>query len=322
MAGKRKFFEEKHNDYLIDCYYKQDQILATELSSLFEEPFTTEDVKHQRAELKLPPPDREKALAAGVMPSRKPAEPAIAKSDAPLSAAQAMKSPKPKAHKPIRNNFQVVSDEVQGKLDKLLAEKRASSDFVFEPVYVTKPEKGKAYFYPGIGPVTCGGIQTIPVAGMDMKTVSFSEIFTTGAKKVLRFDPAKIKQKFIRELATAEVLNDAVRKLAGGKGALSGLPRHATQQKAFFEKILVSPNLADVVALLSHTFNSDKGIGKRGSLEITFGNLSLDLIAAEYAQVKNIPWDDAKDLLKRAVGKPTIEQLKEYNDGKMRGGPA
>jgi len=318
-----KIFEEKHTDYLIQWHMKPDHVLATELNSLFDVPFKTEDVERQRAELKLPAPDPEKSIAAAIRPSKRAEEPSAQKSDKPLSAAQVMKDSKPK--KPVANikdNFHGVSDEVQGRLDKLLEEKRASSDFVFKPVFVTKPQKGGIYVYPGIGPVVCGGVETIPVAGIEMKTVSFTEVHATGAKRIVRFDPAKIEQKFVRELATPESLDSILYKLSNAKTSLTGLPKHATQQKVFFENIMASPNLADVTGLLCHAFKNDKDIGKRGSLEVTFGNLSLDMIAAEYAVVKDVPINDAKDLIKRVVRKPTIAQLTEYNDGRMRDGPA
>jgi hypothetical protein len=286
MAHKHNVFDKEHNAYSAERHDKPDRIRAKELKSRFNAPVSADDVEPQRETLKLLPSERKKAG-------------------------------RPKKQTSLDLSFYVASDKTQAKLDKLLAGASGSSRFVFDPVYVTQPQKGSVYVYPGLGPVKCGGLESMVIAGQKINVFSFSELSMTGST-VIRVVENKIEEKRIRELAPAKVLDDFVRKLGKGKGAIPGFPRQPNHQKALFEKTRLSSNLSDMLRLLNHAFTGKKKIIDYTGLEIRFANSVIGQIAAEYAHVKVVPLDDAADLLKRAVGIPTIKQLKNYQDGRGR----
>lgn len=321
QRGTKAYFDGRHTDYLIEWSMKSDQVLATELNSLFDERYSAADIAAKRAEMRLPPPDREKTLAAAIKNHSKPSEPKT--DDRPLSAAKMIHGSKPKNKKPeITETFQTVSDDVRDKIDQLTEGRSGKGNFTFKPVFVTNPVQGRIYVYPGTGPVEFVGEAVISVAGTNMKTISFSEVHALGSKGIIRFDPAKIAEKGIRELATSETMDDLVYKLTQGQGRLKGLPQQGTKQKPFYDVTVASPNLEDLANLLIHAFKGDKAVGNRGTFETTYGNAALHMVAAEYTVVKGVSLGEAMDLLKYAAGKPTIEQLSRYNDGRMSGGPA
>jgi RNA polymerase-interacting CarD/CdnL/TRCF family regulator len=272
---------DKHN-----VFAKEHGISARELKSRFNMPVGTEDVEPQREVLKMRPSERKK-------------------------------TGRPKKQTSLDLGCYVASQETQARLDKLMAGACASSKFVFDPVYVTDPQKGKVYVYPGIGPVKCEGLESIEVAGFKVEAFSFREISMTGSS-VMRVPPNKIEEKCIRELAPAKVLDDLICKLNKGAGAIAGFPRQPNHQRAVFEGARFSSNLSDMLRLLNHAFRDKKKTIDHTSLEMTFANSAIKQIAEEYAHVKSVPADDAISLLKHAAGMPTLNQLKDYKDG--RGG--
>ena len=326
MSKKREskvYFDDRHTDYLIEWSMKSDQVLATELNSLFDEKFKPEDIAAKRVEMKLPPPDREKALAAAIRPSKTQNGSAQKPDDKPLSAAQMMHPSKPRKEQPeIKDKFQDVSEDMRDKIANLLESRRDTNTVAFVPVTVIKVVAGGRYVYPGKGPVECIGESTIPVAGIEMKTVSFREIHALGSSGVHRFDPAKIMERGIRELATPEAIDDIVYRIAKGEGRLKGLPQQGTKQKPFYDDTIASIDLCKLADLICHSFKGDKPLGSRGTLETTYGNAALHLVASEYAVVKGVSYGEAMDLMKHVSSKPTIDQLSRYNDGRMSGGPA
>jgi hypothetical protein len=272
---------DKHN-----VFDKEHGISARELTSRFNMPVGTEDVEAQREVLKMLPSERKK-------------------------------NGRPKKQTSLDLGCYVASERTQAKLDKLMAGACATSKFVFDPVYVTKPQKDRIYVYPGIGPVKCGGLESMEVAGFEVKVVSFREISKTGSS-VMRFPPNKIEEKRIRELAPAKVLDDFICKLNKGAGAIAGFPRQPNHQRAVFEGARFSSNLSDMLRLLNHSFRDKKKTIDHTSLEMTFANSVIKQIAEEYAHVKSVSFDDAVSLLKHAAGVPTLKQLKDCRDGRGR----
>jgi RNA polymerase-interacting CarD/CdnL/TRCF family regulator len=284
MSDKHNVFKKERHDYISE--HGSNGIRAIRLKRSFNGPVSAGDVEPQRETLKLLPSERKKAG-------------------------------RPKKQTSLDLGCYVASDKTQAKLDKLMAEARASSKFVFDPVYVTQPQKGSVYVYPGIGPVKCEGLDSMEVAGFKVKVFSFREIGMTGSS-VMRVLENKIEEKRIRELAPEKVLDDLIRKLNKGAGAIAGFPRQPNHQKAVFEKARHSSDLSDMLRLLNHAFRDKKKVIDYTSLEMTFANAAVKQIAEEYAFVKGVPFDDAANLLKRAVGMPTLKQLKDCRDGRGR----
>lgn len=322
MSKKREskvYFDDRQTDYLIEWSMKSAQVLATELNSLFDERYKAEDIAAKRAEMKLPLPDRAKSLAAALLPNISTQKQA----DRPLSAAKMLHPTKPKKKEPeIKEKFRDVSDEMQTKVAELLSGKNTAGNFIIKPVTAASLVVGQKYVYPGKGPVEYLGETVVPVAGMEMKRVSFIEIHTPGQKGIHRLDPARMAEKNIRELATPEMMDDLVYKIAMGQGRLKALPKQGHKQKVFYDGVIASANLDDLANLLCHSFKGDNPLGRRGSFETSYGNAALHLVAAEYAIVKGASYGEAMDLVKHVAGKPTIDQLSRYNDGRMGGGPA
>lgn len=304
MSENDKIFDQKRNDDLNARYHRPDEILALDLTLGFNGPSGAEDVGRQPRKRGRPP---------GSSANR---------NGAPPKTRTAKASVKTRKQSGLDLSFYVASEKTQAKLDKLMAGARASSEFSFTPVFVTKPREGGVYVYPGLGPVKCEGLGPLDVAGTSISVISFKELEMTGSS-VMRVVPERIQEKHIRELAPAEVLDDLVQTLKNGAKPIRGFPSHQNQQKAMFEKARLSSDLPDMVRLLNHAFSTKK-IGEHSGHEITFGNCAVNQIAAEYAYVKGVPFDDAKDLIQRATGLPTIKQLRYYIDGRggRRRGPA
>lgn len=193
----------------------------------------------------------------------------------------------------------------------MLTQTRKSSDFKFAPDYVTDCKKGKIYVYPGIGPVVCNGIQAITVAGMDMKTVSLHEIHPRNAKSIMQVPAGQIGKRQIRELASAEILEDALYKIHHGKSAIKGVPTVGTHKTRFFDNILASAELGAVVDLLCVTMGRGKNVTNMTNLDVKIGNACIHMLAAEYAVIKKMNFREAVSIVSMAVQKPTIDALKQ-----------
>jgi RNA polymerase-interacting CarD/CdnL/TRCF family regulator len=316
MRGALKMppFSEEHTDYIIERHEKENLVLATELNSLFDTGFNAEDVAKKRAELKLPPPNHERALEKVSLDfSRR-------KNESAAKDSVSMTTPKIKTEQPApqaQKNFAAAVDPVQSRLDALKSQKRENSDFVFKPTFIMEAKEGKTYVYPGVGPVICQGVSEMTAAGQSMKIISFVEKYpANGNPKTVRFDPALMEKKNVRELATPEQLDQALHKLVHGETTLKKIPSVPKYRKTYYEGISASPDLAEVTDLLCLTAKNSKSLRDVNTLDNQFGNICIQMIATEYSEVKKIPIAEAQSLVKRAVGVPTLDQLSRYNDGR------
>ena len=304
----KKFSHEDIKLLMLRCQQgAPDKVIATELSYTSQKEFKPEEVAAARDILKLPSEDPARARIAAIQESSKPSSDNVV-----LSASSARL---PKKRKTVASqNFGAAAepaapDPLIQALEKMLSEKRTIAK-IAEPATVMAPVSGRHYVMPGVGVMLCEGTDTMVVAGHKLETARLSGLFTA-----VRLNPplTKLKERNLREVASAETVDELFYKLRHGESTLKAQPKTSDQKMKFYDATKKSGSLEQIASLVCLAFGRNRP-REPGSMLIDAGNASIDLLAQEISVAKAIDLKDARRMVSVAVQKESLDEInKRYS---------